>query len=425
MGQYLCIVRRNDPLLHGYLMVAVPQKLPGQDVEIIVDRRRSPSGEPPEASAVADRPERRHRTAAERALREQGYAIIPVGDTLAWVPESDEPAKPRVGWPWRGLVAVGLGIAIVSGAGLWRSGGLAMPAVSISGLVESLQRAVVTALDGDDGPPRQPRPGNPREVRRTETPAGSETGVLPSQPDGQAASQVVSPAEEKAPSSDEVIRPQTAETGRRSQEQTVPPLTEQTPPTSTGQAEPATPAQTVPPPAVGPKDEVASVPPKPTARAQERPPPAPEARETPLALPRRPRPSLPDSLPALPTDSKPWAEPSAGGVEPRLPVYTTRARSAAGFPGVPRVDLECDRSSAGLGLACRARLRDDQGQPVLASEVLLMARTADGGSRTARLGTTSDPGTYAGELLDDEREATDLRLRVVLEGRRIEIPITR
>ena len=83
MGRYLCIVRRDDPLLQGYVRVALSERMSNDDeFEIIVDRR----GEVTDPGDAPDRIERRRRAAAQRRLNEEGYVIVSLDDRAGGLP---------------------------------------------------------------------------------------------------------------------------------------------------------------------------------------------------------------------------------------------------------------------------------------------------------------------------------------------------
>ena len=86
MGRYLCIVRRDDPLLLGYVRVALSERMSNDDeFEIIVDRR----GEVAASGAAPDRMEhRRRRAAAQGRLNEEGYVILSLDDRAGGLPSA-------------------------------------------------------------------------------------------------------------------------------------------------------------------------------------------------------------------------------------------------------------------------------------------------------------------------------------------------
>jgi hypothetical protein len=69
------------------------------------------------------------------------------------------------------------------------------------------------------------------------------------------------------------------------------------------------------------------------------------------------------------------------------------------------------------------RLVDSGGAPVTDARVTLTARMADGMSAAAPLRQTGERGIYRGEVLFTMEGPWDLRVRVVSEGRRLELPL--
>jgi hypothetical protein len=98
------------------------------------------------------------------------------------------------------------------------------------------------------------------------------------------------------------------------------------------------------------------------------------------------------------------------------------AASSSGFPGVPQVLIQWDRAPDGAAIDYAARLRDESGRPLAASEVTLFATIPGSGVRAVPLVATGDPGTYQGRLLQPGETPEDLRVRVTVHGRRFEIP---
>ena len=104
------------------------------------------------------------------------------------------------------------------------------------------------------------------------------------------------------------------------------------------------------------------------------------------------------------------------------PTGVNRAASAAGFPGVPEVQVEWHKARDGKATACAARLRDEAGHPLAATEVTLLVRAPGEAMREVPLTGTGDPGTYQGRMPGAGPGPDDLRVRVVFDGKRVEIP---
>lgn len=114
--------------------------------------------------------------------------------------------------------------------------------------------------------------------------------------------------------------------------------------------------------------------------------------------------------------------PSASSGAARVESPTYRAPV---FPGLPRVDLASRHEErAGKGsIVYTARVRDPDGQPLAGADVSLHTVLSDGTRREIRLRPTSGPGAYRGRVSVGARFPAELRVRVVLDGRRFEVPI--
>lgn len=69
------------------------------------------------------------------------------------------------------------------------------------------------------------------------------------------------------------------------------------------------------------------------------------------------------------------------------------------------------------------RLVDGAGTPVSDARVTLTGRMADGMSAVAPLRRSGEPGLYRGEVLFTMKGPWDLTVRVVSQGRRLELPL--
>jgi hypothetical protein len=95
----------------------------------------------------------------------------------------------------------------------------------------------------------------------------------------------------------------------------------------------------------------------------------------------------------------------------------------AGAFGDIRVELSHDPGSPGPGDASRFTLRLlDRANRALTADVFLEGRLNDGTRLQTRL-VPRGPGTYSGTVGGRPRAATDLRLRVVLDDVRFDLPV--
>lgn len=162
------------------------------------------------------------------------------------------------------------------------------------------------------------------------------------------------------------------------------------------------------------------------------PPPTPPApgglsenlRQTP-AGPERPEPARP---PAESTVSRAVPGPSAspGPITSFPPPGATRIEVAPPrFSGVPRVELFRNLSTEveGRDQAYAVRISDTAGRPLAGAQVLLLARMADGTVESIALGDGPEPGTYHGTAPPSRSAPVDLRIRMTMSDRRVEIPL--
>jgi hypothetical protein len=93
---------------------------------------------------------------------------------------------------------------------------------------------------------------------------------------------------------------------------------------------------------------------------------------------------------------------------------------------LPQVDVTRNSapSSEGGGEAYAVRLSDSGGRPLIGAEVLLRIRMADGKLLDVSLGAGPDLGTYSVTMPPFHSAPFDLRLRVVTNNTRVEIPLT-
>ena len=133
----------------------------------------------------------------------------------------------------------------------------------------------------------------------------------------------------------------------------------------------------------------------------------------------RPQADTVASIPPAPP-SRVSSRPSEGIRAPD----TLRGESSR-FPGVPRVELVRNSLPTADGKADSyvVRLSDPAGRPLTGAEVLLLASMADGTIENIMLGAGPEPGTYAGTSRPSRSVPVDLRVRMTMSDKRIEIPL--
>lgn len=382
----LCIVSR-DPLKCGEFVDALHMSIgPDEEIEIIVDRRRSRPGdesEPDDANAPAI--DRRHQH-LDMMLQMSGFFIVPGSVTvpagsLALDSEEDrrrlesildfESQRRRPWWILAGLVGVG---------GLIAATLAFLPAAKT--LVSRPRLEPPPPVDRTEAPPivgqvpTSPAPEPPSPAAKVATPAPArETAPAP----GREAAAV--PSREVVP----ISRGEVAAAPAASAE----------PSTST----PASPEIPTPP-------DVARVD---VAR------PA-EARE---ASPKRET----DMPPRAPVAQAREVSPPTVSEPPQTP--QRREFTSARFPGLPRVEL-VRRPVPGRGSEeYSVRVSDPSGRPVSGAEVSLILTLASGTVLDIPLASGSEPGMYHGTAPPDPAAPAHLRVRVVTTDKRIEVPVTR
>jgi hypothetical protein len=143
--------------------------------------------------------------------------------------------------------------------------------------------------------------------------------------------------------------------------------------------------------------------------------------------------------PASRTEAGPVPRPQTGtlvGVSPEPPGRVSsrpsgdvRApdmlRDGARFPGLPRVELvhKSLQSADGKADSYVVRVWDPAGRPLAVAEVLLLAGMADGTVENVMLDAGPEPGTYTGTSRSGRSAPVNLRLRMTMSDKRIEIPV--
>jgi hypothetical protein len=70
-----------------------------------------------------------------------------------------------------------------------------------------------------------------------------------------------------------------------------------------------------------------------------------------------------------------------------------------------------------------ARIVDPAGRPLPNADVLLLARMPDGTVENVRMDYLPERGAYRGSLVTTHSSPVDLRVRVILGDKRVEIPL--
>jgi hypothetical protein len=138
-------------------------------------------------------------------------------------------------------------------------------------------------------------------------------------------------------------------------------------------------------------------------------------RDTAMMRRRVPGPSLDAPATAVPA-------PSARD----LPRTEVALKAPSLHVGMPQVDVTRNPAPASEGgaEAYAVRLSDSGGRPLAGAEVLLRIRMADGTLLDVPLGAGPDLGTYTVTVPPLQSVPVDLRLRVVTNNTRVEIPLT-
>jgi hypothetical protein len=70
------------------------------------------------------------------------------------------------------------------------------------------------------------------------------------------------------------------------------------------------------------------------------------------------------------------------------------------------------------------RLVNSAGQPMKVLGVLLVARMADGSAENVAMGALPEPGMYRGTVPIVRSTPVDLRVRVIVDDKFVEVPLT-
>jgi hypothetical protein len=133
--------------------------------------------------------------------------------------------------------------------------------------------------------------------------------------------------------------------------------------------------------------------------------------------------SLRRSVPEPSVDAPTMSGPTPSASSPSQTGAVSRDSSLN--VGPPQVDVTRDPAPAsnGGGEAFAVRLADSGGRPLAGAEVFLRIRTADGTTLDLALGAGANPGTYSITTPPLRSAPVDVRLRVVTNNTRVEIPL--
>jgi len=162
----------------------------------------------------------------------------------------------------------------------------------------------------------------------------------------------------------------------------------------------------------------------------------PEAPPTPPPPRRDPAPATPTApaaakasepqAPAPATTTRRASAANAGAVAPAEPAPSARAARTRPVraAGPPRVELDAQPAGENTqrAITYTARVSDAAGQPVQNATVTLHGWMPNGSDVETALGSTGTPGTYRGTAHVGPATPGNLRVRVVHEGTRFEIP---
>jgi len=189
---------------------------------------------------------------------------------------------------------------------------------------------------------------------------------------------------------------------------------------SAGQANENVATQALPPVTEAPATEGQEPAASPAAgSASAEPAPVRESLAPPLPPESTARASRARSTPAIPR----IAPPPIASASVAAPGPIKRETSPS-LPGVPRVELSRAgaRSPEGSGETYTVRVSDTTGRPLAGADILLLARMADGTAASIPLSSVAEPGTYQGTMPPGRSSLVDLRVRVTMSDKRVEIP---
>jgi hypothetical protein len=422
MAQHLCIVSRDNPLLLGYLNIALEYLTrTGDELEIVIDRRPDSGFEPAPGPVVGI--EQRQLAGVDTLLRSRGYAIVSRDAGESWrlsnttIPLTEEDELAFAG-PSPAARAAALGEPLRRGL------------AQAAGIVgDGLREGLALAANAFPEPVR----------RRLAVAAGAACIVI-----GAATVAIKSDAVDRvtgaagdavawlrsAPAADPSAAPAPA------------------PPPAPTVAAPA-PAPAPPPVASSEPSRVAEVAPSPVSRdgrngrASESPGPARLAKLASPPTHTNPAPAQPGGHAVGRAPAPPAAKPTAKA-EPRPePKHETKAEAKiepkpeprrevtaaavteapAEFSGVPRLEMRRERDATGHTAAIAVRVTDAGGRSLPTADVRILRRLNGGGIQETRL--TPDPrdGSFRGALPRSTAESDGLSMRVTVGRVSHEVPI--
>jgi hypothetical protein len=399
MAQHLCIVSRDNPLLLGYLNIALGYLTAGGDeLEIVIDRRPDPESDEV-APAVALEIEQRRLHGVDGLLRTRGYAIVSRDAGEEWrvsnasPPMADEQDE--------------LGDDTADPAALAPASAPARRRLLVAGVAAAVVVVAASVAISSDALGRVA--GAVAWLRSTPVPeiAARESLAPPARP----------------------VPPPTLREPTRTAELTPPPVTSDAPARAARALEVSPAPAPATPPAPAPASESATRA-APTTIAKAAPPPAQ------AQAPRRavePVPSKPTSKAAAKAETKPEVKPEARPEtkpEPKpdpkvatAAAATTVSEAPPEFSGVPRLEMRRERDASGRTAAITVRVTDPGGRPLPAADVRILRRLAGGGVQETRLESVSGDGSYRGAFPAPSATSNGLSMRVTVGRVSHEVPL--
>ena len=403
MAQHLCIVSRDNPLLLGYLNIALGYLTrTGDELEIVIDRRPDHAFEPADGVVVGIEQRRLH--GVDSLLRSRGYAIvsrdegenwrltdttIPINgdDDFAFAAPSKAARAGALGEPFRR----GLGRAAGAFGGASRRG-LSLAAGALGG---ALRRGRSLAADAVPAPMR----------RRLALAAGVAFIVI-----GGASVVIKSDALARVAG----VAGDAVAWLRSTPAPETPVAATSPPPTVTAPAPPA-------PTPVTPRD---------TARSAEVAPPPRASNGRAARAPEPPAvgPARLAKLAAPPAHTDPAPPQAAVKADPR-PEPKREATAAAAteapaeFSGVPRLEMRRVRDALGHTSAIAVRVTDAGGRPLPSADVRILRRINGGRIQETRLTPDARDGSFRGTFPPPTAESDGLSMRVTVGRVSHEVPI--
>jgi hypothetical protein len=391
MAQHLCIVARDNPLLLGYLHIALEQlSAAGHELEIIIDRRpdrSSPGGAPHHPLPMGGEQRRLH--GVDALLRSRGYAIVSremgedwhVGDGPELQFEArDEDERDD------GMEPAGFTYRTASGRRRLLLAGGAAVAVVVGALIVL--------------------PGDPLD--RVADVVGHTPSSLRSSPESSPPAPTSDPTPAREPTQTAATATPPVATEARPEAVSAPVEVTRAPaPTVRAQEPPATPAPAVSAPEPSPAAVRAPAPPAPAVREPAPPaPPAPTLERRAQLPPRRPL-----ARQDIPVAKK---EPTLAAAAISKPPE---------FRGTPRVEMTRERDASGRTAAITVRVTDPGGRPLPAADVRIRRQLAGGGIQETRLQATPSEGSYRGTFPDPAASSNGLVMRVTVGDVSHEVPL--